>query len=1260
MYEVYDRERQGIVALKTLRQVDPAALYRFKKEFRALADVSHPNLVQLYELLNDGERWFFTMELVKGRTWSEFLFGTEPSRHGSTEDRTPTVIHLDPEEELSDESGSPEPFELPANPELLRGTLRQLVRGLIALHGAGKLHCDLKPSNVLLRRDGRLVLVDLGLVRDLMAQRIYESLEDDIVGTPAYMSPEQAAGLRVTEASDWYSVGVMLYEALTGRLPYTGTVMKILTDKQKLDPPAPVTLAPDVPEDLSALCLDLLQREPTHRPKGPEILERLGEGSDEPDPMPLGSSAAAAPFIGRQRHLEVLEQAFKDSRRGRTVALFVHGTSGMGKSALVHRFLEDLHLREEDTVVLAGRCFQRESMPFKAFDSMIDTLSRYLRRLPRHEAAVLLPYNVLALARLFPVLLRVKAVAEAKRRVLEIPDSGELRRRAFSALRELFLRLSDRHPLVLFIDDLQWGDLDSAALLQELLRPPDPPPLLLIACFRSEEVLTSPLLRTFFSTELTRAATEVRELAVRELEPEEGVTLARRLLGESSDTAVPGAQTLAATIAREAGGNPFFIDALVRYAQAVVARGKSSSNAEAEEPREVGKATVERAVGEATVERAVLARLERLPPEARRLLGVLAVAGRPLPLSVAATAALIEEELQSALAALRALQLVRMRGARDAEEIEPYHDRIRQVVLGSMSPERSTAYHRSLARTLQTSGAGDPETLARHFREAGDYAAAAHYASQAADRAVEALAFDRAARLYREAVDLNTDRQRLPELKESLADALANAGRGAEAAQIYLAAADDAPESRALELRRRAAEQFLISGRIDKGLATVRHVLRNVGIELPATPARAKTSLLWRRLRLRLRGLRYRPRLAEEIPVSLALRIDTCWAVSVGLGLVDPIRGMDFGTRALLLALDSGDLYRIARSLAIEVGYCATGGSRRRRRTEYLVRNSMRLSQEVQRPHALALSTLTAGVAAYLEGSWSQGLERLERAEELLRERCTGVTWELNTAVLFQLRCRLFQGSYAVIERRLPQLLREVQERGDLYAETNLRSRVTWVVWLVRDEPTLAEEEVSNCLERWSQQGFHLQHYWHMIGTVEVGLYTGHCVGAWRALQPLWQQLESSLLLRIELTRLEGLHVKARCALAAAVQLGPEGGETAALLRTVARTLRALRKPGVGWSDALADLVEAGVLAFRGRRKASAKLLEKTVDRLEELDMALYAVAARRRLGQLRSGEAGALEVAKADGRMAEEGIKNPGALADVLVPGGWAKAKDS
>jgi predicted ATPase len=209
-----------------------------------------------------------------------------------------------------------------------------------------------------------------------------------------------------------------------------------------------------------------------------------------PAPADLPPVIDHAPLIGRKRHLQVLRDAFEMLRLGEPASILVHGISGQGKSTLIEQFLEEIrHL--QDTVVLTGRCYERESVPYKALDSLVDALSGYLVQLPQNEVAPLLPEHVLALAKVFPVLKRVESIREVDEHVSETPDRQELRRRAFSALRELLARIADRAPLVLYIDDLQWGDVDSATLLWELLRPPDAPLLLVLGCYRSDERQTS-------------------------------------------------------------------------------------------------------------------------------------------------------------------------------------------------------------------------------------------------------------------------------------------------------------------------------------------------------------------------------------------------------------------------------------------------------------------------------------------------------------------------------------------------------------------------------------------------------------------------------------------------------------------------------------------------------------------------------------------------------------------------------------------------
>jgi serine/threonine protein kinase len=115
-----------------------------------------------------------------------------------------------------------------------------------------KLHRDIKPSNILVTTEGRLVILDFGLVADIAQQKLEPS--QAIVGTPSYMSPEQMAQRPTSAASDWYNAGVMLYEALTGHLPFDGNLVDILVKKQSVEPPPPREISLEVPEDLSSLC----------------------------------------------------------------------------------------------------------------------------------------------------------------------------------------------------------------------------------------------------------------------------------------------------------------------------------------------------------------------------------------------------------------------------------------------------------------------------------------------------------------------------------------------------------------------------------------------------------------------------------------------------------------------------------------------------------------------------------------------------------------------------------------------------------------------------------------------------------------------------------------------------------------------------------------------------------------------------------------------------------------------------------------------
>jgi hypothetical protein len=346
VYEAHDRERAEPVAIKTLLRASPKKIYRLKNEFRALAGVVHPNLVRLHELFVDDDRWYFSMELVEGRPFHRYV-------------RPDGVL---------DEAR-------------LRAALPQLRDAIIAIHAAGKLHRDLKPSNVLVTAEGRVVVLDFGLVLDPRPSRDRDTHEEGYVeGTPAYMAPEQAAALPMSEASDYYAMGVMLFEALTGELPFDGHGNEVLRDKN--EHPAPrASSRGEVPADLDALCAELLARAPALRPGAGALEARLG-ASPAPDGTTRVRSIPTelAGLIGRERELgELREAAFAARDGARPVVVLLSGESGIGKSALAGAFFDELAARH-GAVVLAGRCYEREAVPYKAFDAVIDALSRHLGR----------------------------------------------------------------------------------------------------------------------------------------------------------------------------------------------------------------------------------------------------------------------------------------------------------------------------------------------------------------------------------------------------------------------------------------------------------------------------------------------------------------------------------------------------------------------------------------------------------------------------------------------------------------------------------------------------------------------------------------------------------------------------------------------------------------------------------------------------------------------------------------------------------------
>jgi hypothetical protein len=849
--------------------------------------------------------------------------------------------------------------------------------------------------------------------------------------------------------------------------------------------------------------------------------------------------------------------------------------------------------------------------------------------LPGHEVQTLLPRDILSLARVFPVLRRVEAVAAAPQRSFEVPDPQELRRRAFAALRELLARLGDRRPLVLSIDDLQWGDADSAALLAELLRPPDPPVLLLLVAYRSEGAATSPVLRGLAVLGEGEGTTvERRDLAVEALAPEDAQSLAAILL----DPGDPAREEHAAVIAWESGGNPFFVAELVRHLQASIGPGADLAFGE-----------------EITLDRVLWARILRLPEEIRRLLEIIAVAGRPIGALEACRAAEVEGDGRGALSTLGTYRLVRSTGPTDQDAVETYHDRVRETAVAHLAPATLASHHHRLAQVLSRSGLADPEVLATHYEGAGESEKAGEYYAIAAAQAAKLLAFDRAVKLYQRALDLRP--RSLPEgyrLRADLGDALANAGRGAEAAAQYLVASEAGPRGESLDLRCKATRQLLISGNIDEGLGVLDGVLRSVGLRLPSTHLGALGSMLLSRLRVRLRGFHFLARDQCEIKVDDLRRIDIFWSVASGLGLVDFARGLDFHSRHLLLALRAGEPRRIAKSLAWEAARTSVAGVFKRDRTARVLRTCELLSTYIDDEYIKAFIKMSQGCAAYLEECWTTAYASLSSAETLFTSSCTGVAWELDTTRTFSLWSLIYKGSLAELSRRLPVLLREAEERGDLYFLMNLSTYIMSIAMVGNDEPGAARDALSRVTQRWSQRGFHIQHHNVLLATVILDLYEGKGSAAWTYIAERWPAYRKSLLLHAQHVRIDVNQLWARSALAVATK----SADPNPFLSEAERTARRLDRERAPWATAHARYIRAGIAAIRGNRSKAVTLLTEAAQWYEAAEMLLYAAAVRRRSGELAGGDEGRAQITAADRWMMDQGIRKPDRITAMYVPG--------
>jgi tetratricopeptide (TPR) repeat protein len=932
-----------LVAFKTLAKARATHRYRFKREFRALADVEHPNLVRLRELVVPATGTsYFTMELLDGEAFTSWVRGSTPIGE------LPDLARLD-------------------------AALEQLLDGLECLHAHQFVHRDLKPSNVMVTREGRVVILDFGIIAEHDETERGVTRDGQVLGTPAYMAPEQASGDRADSSADLYAVGVILYECLTGEVPFEGSALRMLSEKQEGPTPDPGLLITAMPRRLRDLCVRLLDRDPDRRPSARSLLGQLGARSSSRVRAPTSTTST---FVGRRRELEQLRAGLAEVReRRQTLTVQMRGSSGQGKSALLREFILEAQ-RETDLLVLRGRCRERETVPYKGVDAVVDALGVHLRQFDDGALAKLRPKYVGALAQVFPVLDEIWPINELDRIDHEPHEARSL---GWAALRELLGRLGRRHALLVVIDDFQWADRDSAAILRALTRGPDGPAMMLLISARLE--LADPQLLAWLDDEEPVVRIEVGPL------PEaEARELALTLLRARADPASPSEpgplRSRAEALALRSAGSPFFIGQMVLGGDAV--------------------ASIE------DIDQIVLRRLADLDAGARRLLEVVAVAGGPLAaalalaLSPGATAKHVDD-----LCAIGML----VRGEAEASPaIELAHDRIRELTLADLEPESRRAMHWAIGEQLLAHAGSEPSgddifAIADHF-ESGladlDSLVPAHRLElaelqhRAGERALAAAAWISARRylaLGHRLVEPWLVEARRGEGLRELCLAIVS-GRVQAEAMAKSADADAAFDElltwslSPIELGQIVAQRVAIlrwTGRMRDAIDVGHTGLARLGWRLPRHPSWIRALLAmflgWRTLgRLDVGALRGLPEIRDE---QARVRLDVLSEVAVSVFLNDPPSAILIGgTLARAIHRHGRHESMVSVLVLLAVIICLLG---RAREAGELCDRALQISRS---PTQAPLDLLRARVLSYLVLPATRPIVDLAAQVELLHREC--------------------------------------------------------------------------------------------------------------------------------------------------------------------------------------------------------------------------------------------------------------------------------
>jgi eukaryotic-like serine/threonine-protein kinase len=1197
VYKAFDKKKNFMVALKSIKFPEQDGIYRIKQEFRFFRDLYHPNLVELYDLQVEENVCFYTMELIEGIDFVSFVRVHEGS---------------------------------------LRPCLGLLVDGLRAVHGAGRLHRDLKPSNILVETSGRTVLLDFGLSSEVRSIDSILTEAQLYAGTPAYMAPEQLAGEPATAASDLYALGVILYQSLTGRRPYPDLPPIARYEAQKTPPPAPHDEGADLPYDLSELATRLLAFHPSDRPPLSEVaqLTRASATLTHSSGGQQHLDRLNQPFVGRDAEIERLESALVKTLAGHCVTVHVSGTSGVGKTTLIERFIARAH-DHFGALALRSRCHHQESVRFNAVDGMIDMLSRHLSNESEERLAHIMPDDLLALTTMFPVLTRIPWPYRDFDQDNLLSDPQSLVRQAVGALRQLLRRIATGRPLILWIDDLQWSDAGSLPLLRDIAAAGGDKPILTVFSYRTEDLQPNSVAPTL---ELGIAADSGIELEHIILQPFEASAV-QALLQSLADDGAQADGTWVDEVTQQSGGLPFFVFQLAAYWRP--------------QPSDDGTG-IERM----NVAGVLKGRLRALPPSQRTVLEIVSVAGRPLPEEMLVH--IITRESASAREIYQLLNqnLLRRADANGKPAVETYHDRIRLAVLDTLDPELRKMRHGEIADEMSSAEVLDHSLLVEHFLGAGELEIASVHAILAGRKASERLAFNHAAELFSLAARLRGPVEEQASLAAELADALANAGRSSEAADLFLRAAranrQDPPAAALYEMR--AAQQLVYSGRLTEGLKAHQKLFADLGIAFPTTVRGAQRMSILNRTLFAVGLWRLKARATKEDQRLALVRIDTLWEASTAFMMLDFVVGDAMFTCFMREVASLGEPSRVLRALALEAAVWANVGRRWSiRRSESLMHRAEDIGRSSTDPYdRLVLQTCRSGIA-FCRGRWQAAADLADEAVALHRRDCLRYTFEVPTALAFRVSALAIQGTIRQAKAETLEAIEDARRRGDIYISRLFKSGYTIYIALAEDSPDTAIADAAVLLNDAPSDHFTSLHWSHFIATVNALVYADRPWDAWSLVQQQWASIQATGFLRLGCIGAHLREIRARAALSAA-KTGPpskllEEWTPRRLLRLAGEDARQIsRTYAISHAAATAAAIRSGIAALNGDAESRRALLESAREGFEQSGMKLHRAAAEIQLSALQAPNYLNGDGAGGQQTMSDEDILRPDHMSAFLM----------